>query len=383
LSDMQRYRIFWLAGENSGDLHASLVMRKLNLSVPYIKHYGIGGKRMQAEGLEQLFPFERFSLMGFAEVIKHLGFLYKVEARLKRSFSVDKPDLAILVDYPGLNLRVAKFADDARVPVLYFICPQFWAWNHKRVYKLKYNTRHVACILPFEKELLDIHNVTGSFVGHPIAEEVKLELDRDAFASFYGLDTEKRWIGFLPGSRMLEIERMLPVYLDATKGMGTGSYEYLFSKAQSVEHNRFLQIIHQSGINKTRIIDGYTYEMMKYCDFIVSTSGTATLEAAYMGTPMLIVYKSSTLSYWIARHLIRIKRIGLPNIILEKDAVPELLQNDVTPANISRIVVEIMNDGDKYRSMQSELAAIKSLLGGVSASGEMVRLIRRMLKIDE
>ena len=380
---MQQYRIFWLVGENSGDLHASMVMRKLNQSVPYIKHYGIGGKRMQAEGLEPLFPFERFSLMGFAEVIKHLGFFFKVESRLKRSFSEDKPDLAILVDYPGLNLRVAKFADDARIPVLYFICPQFWAWKHKRVYKLKYYTRHVACILPFEKELLDIHNVTGSFVGHPIAEEVKLELDREAFASFYGLDNVKRWIGFLPGSRMLEIERMLPVFLGAAKLMNAGAYEFLFSKAQSVEHHRFMQIIHQSGVYKIQIIDGYNYEMMKYCDFIVSTSGTATLETAFMGTPMLIVYKASTISYLVARHLVRINRIGLPNIIMEKDAVPELLQDDVTPGNISRIVEDIMNDTNQYRSMQSDLASIKSLLGGISASGEMVRLIRRMLKIDE
>ncbi|MBM4403729.1 MAG: lipid-A-disaccharide synthase [Candidatus Cloacimonetes bacterium] len=380
---MKQFRIFWLAGENSGDLHAAVVMRKLNQSVPYIQHYGIGGKRMQAEGLEPLFPYERFSLMGFAEVIKHLGFFYKVESRLKRSFSEDKPDLAILVDYPGLNLRVAKFADDARVPVLYFICPQFWAWKHKRVYKLKYNTRHVACILPFEKELLDIHNVTGSFVGHPIAEEIKLELDRDAFAAFYGLDARKRWVGFLPGSRMLEIERMLPVFLEASQGLDDGSLEFLFSKSQSIDHRRFMQIIHQSGAAKAHIIDGYNYELMKYSDFIVSTSGTATLETAYLGTPLLIAYKTSPISYRIARRLVRIKRVGLPNIVLEKDAVPELLQDAVTPANISRIVREYLTDRELYNAMKQDLAEIKSLLGGLSASAEMVRLIRLMLKIDE
>ncbi len=380
---MKQYRIFWLAGENSGDLHASLVMRKLNQSVPYIRHYGIGGKRMQAEGLEPLFPFERFSLMGFAEVIRHLGFFYKVETRLKQSFVKDRPDLAILVDYPGLNLRVARFADDARVPVLYFICPQFWAWKHKRVYKLKYNTRHVACILPFEKELLDIHNVTGSFVGHPIAEEIKLDLDRDAFANFFGLDANKRWLGFLPGSRMSEIERMLPVFLEAIAHFDPIAYEFLVSKAQSIDHRKFMQIVHQAGAARIRIIDGYNYEMMKYCDFMISTSGTATLETAYLGTPLMIAYKTSPLSYWIARRLVRVKRIGLPNIILEKDIVPELLQDQVTPLNISRTALEILSVPAAYSRMRQELSSIKSLLGSISASGEMVRLIRRMLKIDE
>ncbi len=380
---MKQYRIFWLAGENSGDLHASLVMRKLNQSVPYIRHYGIGGKRMQAEGLEPLFPFERFSLMGFAEVIRHLGFFYKVEARLKQSFVKDKPDLAILVDYPGLNLRVARYADDARVPVLYFICPQFWAWKHKRVYKLKFNTRHVACILPFEKELLDIHNVTGSFVGHPIAEEIKLDLDRAAFANFFGLDTNKRWLGFLPGSRMAEIERMLPVFLESIAHFDPSAYEFLVSKAQSIDHRKFMQIVHHAGSARIRIIDGYNYEMMKYCDFMISTSGTATLETAYLGTPLMIAYKTSLLSYWIARRLVRVKRIGLPNIILEKDIVPELLQDQVTPLHISRTALEILSDPEAYSRMRQELNSIKSLLGSISTSGEMVRLIRRMLKIDE
>jgi lipid-A-disaccharide synthase len=153
------YKIFWLAGESSGDLHASLVMRELNRSVQNVRHIGIGGTLMQREGLKALFPFDRFAIMGFVEVVKHLFFFMDVERTIKKTLAKERPDLAILVDYPGLNLRIARLADDLRVPVLYFISPQFWAWKRKRVYKLKDNVRHVACILPFEKELLDIYNV--------------------------------------------------------------------------------------------------------------------------------------------------------------------------------------------------------------------------------
>jgi lipid-A-disaccharide synthase len=174
-------------------------MNHLNKEIPYIRHTGIGGSRMKAEGLKQLFPFERFAVMGFIEVLKHLRFFLQVEKAIKKQFRNEKPDLVILVDYPGLNLRIAKLACDFAIPVLYFIVPQFWAWKHNRVYQLKDYTRQIACILPFEEELLRIHNINATYVGHPIAEEINFELDRDGFARFYGLDPKKSWIGFDPG----------------------------------------------------------------------------------------------------------------------------------------------------------------------------------------
>ncbi len=377
------FTVFWLVGENSGDLHASLVMKSLNAGIPGLRHVGIGGARMQAEGLRPLFPFQRFNVMGFTEVVGQLGFFLKVENSLRRFFAREKPDLAILVDYPGLNLRVANIADNQRIPVLYFICPQFWAWKHERVYKLRASVRHVACILPFEEELLSIHSVSATYVGHPIAEEVAYELDRSGFASFYDLDESKRWLGFLPGSRDNEVRRMLPVFLEAAARFDPNVFEILVSKAQTVSHQLFMEMVESAGLKNLRVIDGYRYEMMKYSELLVSTSGTATLEAAYIGTPLFIGYKASPLSYAIGRRLVRVKRIGLPNIVLDRDLLPELIQNDLNPENIQRQALSFLDDPAKMRSTQEELGRLKDILGGKQTSAEMLKLVRELLQIND
>jgi len=373
--------IFWLVGESSGDLHASLVMKSLNEQVPGLKHVGIGGPKMQALGLKPLYPFNRFAVMGFVEVLKHLFFFWKVELGIKRFLNREKPDLAILVDYPGLNLRIANIADHARIPVLYFICPQFWAWKHERVFKLKALTRHVACILPFEKEMLDIHTINSTYVGHPISEEISIELDRASFAAFYNLDPNKQWLGFLPGSRNSEIQRMLPVFLQTAGRFDPDQYEFLFSKSRGVDHHNYMDLIEAHKGPQIHIIDGYTYEMMKYCGFIISTSGTATLECAFIGTPVLIGYKANPISYQIGRRLVRVKRIGLPNIVLDQDLLPELVQDDLSPAKIHSIVSGIMNDPEKMKAIKTELHRLKSLLSSPKPSSEMPKLIRTMLGV--
>ncbi|MCB5229897.1 MAG: lipid-A-disaccharide synthase [Candidatus Cloacimonetes bacterium] len=380
---IRRYHIFWLVGENSGDLHASLVMKSLNAQIPDIRHTGIGGPRMQALGLKPLYPFHRFAVMGFVEVLRHLFFFWKVEAGIKRHLKREKPDLVILVDYPGLNLRIANITEHQRLPVLYFICPQFWAWKHERVFKLKQRTNHVACILPFEKEMLDIHNINSSYVGHPISEEIQIELDREAFARFYKLDPAKQWLGFMPGSRNSEIQRMLPTFLEAAAKFDPQRYEFLFSKARSVDHQLYMDIISSHKDVRTHIVDGYTYEMMKYSSFMISTSGTATLECAYLETPVLIGYKANPISYLIGRRLVRVKRIGLPNIVLDKDVLPELVQNDLTPQSIFDTVTTILNDPQRLADIRKELSLLRGMLSTPRPSEEMPRLISKMLNIDE
>jgi len=373
--------IFWLVGESSGDLHASLVMKSLNEQVPDLIHTGIGGPRMQALGLRSLYPFKRFAVMGFVEVLKHVFFFWRVEQGIKRFLKRSRPDLVILVDYPGLNLRIANIADHARIPVLYFICPQFWAWKHERVFKLKAMTRHVACILPFEKEMLDIHTINSTYVGHPIAEEIKFELDRASFAAFYKLDPNKQWLGFMPGSRNSEIKRMLPVFLRTSARFEEDKYEFLFSKARGVDHQFYMDIIGCHKGNKINIIDGYTYEMMKYSEFVISTSGTATLECAFIGTPVLIGYKANPISYQIGRRLVRVKRIGLPNIVLDQDLLPELVQDDLNPERIHSIVSGILADPERMKAMRTELYRLKGMLSSPKPSVEMPKLIRTMLGV--
>jgi lipid-A-disaccharide synthase len=242
--------------------------------------------------------------------------------------------------------------------------------------------RHVACILPFEKELLDIHNVPCSYVGHPIAEEVHFQLEKEEFARFYGLNPNKKWIGFFPGSRNNELIRMLPVFLETIQGWDSSEHEFLFSKAKSVSHQFYLDLLEKSKDKKASIIDGYTYEMMKYCDFLIVTSGTATLEAAYIGTPLLIVYKTSPISYQIGKYLVRIKRIGLPNIVMDDDVLPEMVQSEVNAPNIHKTANEIMNDPERYARIKDKLKTIKALLGEKKATTQMSLLIQDLLRID-
>ncbi len=375
------FHIFWLAGENSGDLHASLVMKSLNAAIPSLHHSGIGGPRMQREGLKPLFPFSKFNVMGFAEVLGRLGFFWKVERFLDTFFRDDRPDLAILVDYPGFNLRIARLADSHRVPVLYYICPQFWAWKHNRVFQLRDHVRHVACILPFEPELLARHNVAATYVGHPIAEEISFELDRDSFASLYGLDPAKRWIGFLPGSRDNEISRMLPVYLKAARKLASQGFEILVSKALTVSRSLFTSLLENTRTAGLKVIDGYRYDLMRHSDLLVCTSGTATLDAAFIGTPMLICYKTSAFSYAIGRRLVQIKRVGLPNILLDQNLLPELIQSACTPENIVRTALSLLSDQDRLQEIKLELLKIQASLSEPYPSLEMPRLVKDLLDV--
>ena len=202
--------IFWIAGENSGDLHASYVMKELQ---DYgFNHVGIGGYQMQKRGLQVLFPFNRFNVMGFWEVLKHLRFFAKVEKFIKEYLKKNKPELVILVDYPGMNLRIAKIASELNIPVFYYICPQFWAWKHHRVKQLADYTNQVACILPFEPDLLYIHQVNSEYVGSPIVEEINIKMSKEEFGKATRLDSNKKWLSFFPGSRIDEVNKLLPIF---------------------------------------------------------------------------------------------------------------------------------------------------------------------------
>ena len=371
--------IFWSAGENSGDLHASMVLKALKERGLYYKHIGIGGHRMQAEGFSPLFPFKKFSLIGFWEVVQSLPFIWRTEKEIKKILETNKPDLIVLVDYPGFNLRLAKTAYDLDIPVLYFICPQFWAWRHSRVNQLKEYVNFLALILPFEKELLDIHRVDSEYVGHPIAEEISIEVSREHFAETFGLDPGKKWLGFMPGSRDTEIKKILPAFIAAIKRFPSDEYQFLISKSHTVNNELFMSYIPETLSKRAFVIDGYMYEMIKYSHFMAVTSGTATLETAYIGTPFIIVYKTSQISYSIARKLIRIKRIGLPNIILEDDVVPELIQNQVTGENIKQIMSEYLNDQIAYKKMTTELLKVQDILREKKASREVAAIIERMI----
>ena len=246
---MKNKRIFWIAGENSGDLHASIVLKELNKRFSNIENFGIGGEKMKSQGFRTIFPFERFAVMGFIEVVQHLTFFAGVEKQIKKTFKKNPPDLVILVDYPGLNMRIAKLAKQFHIPVLYFIVPQFWAWKYKRIFKLQKYTDHIAYILPFEGKHFSKHNIAASFVGHPISEEISIKLSKEEFAHKNDLDPNKKWLGFLPGSRNAEIKNMLPQFIDSIEMFDPDKYEFLISQATSVSTKLFQKILNRTNNN--------------------------------------------------------------------------------------------------------------------------------------
>lgn len=373
--------IFWIAGENSGDLHASYVIKSLNQSTYNYQHIGIGGYHMQTNGLKSLFPFNRFNVMGFTEVIKHLSFFKDVEKKIKKIFETQKPDLIVLVDYPGLNLRIAKMAYDYDIPVFYYICPQFWAWKHHRVNQLSDYTKKVACILPFEPELLHIHRVEAEYVGHPIVEEINVKVSKDEFFKNFNLNPEKKVISFFPGSRLNEVEKLLPIYLNTIKIMDANDYQFMISRASTIKEATFYELInrHFNDVHRLKIVSANNYEMMTYSDFLVLKSGTSTLEATYIGTPGIICYKANPLSYLIGKNIVKIKYIGLPNILLDQALIPELIQQEVNPKNIKSYIEKALNNPLYYQDLKNEMDTIKKILGNKSASNECAKLIIDLL----
>ena len=373
-------KIFWLAGEKSGDIHAAGAMAECNRLIGDIKHIGVGGPAMVMQGLKPMFKFNRFQVMGFLEVVKHLAFFRKVEKDILKLFKTDPPDLAIMVDYPGLNMRIARLAELHDIPVLWYICPQFWAWKFKRIYKLRDYTRHVACILPFEEEILRRHRLNVTYTGHPIAEEIEIKTSKSEFSKRYGLNPDKQWIGFFPGSREMEIKRLLPVHLDAVKKMPPGNYEFLISEADSVDSKLFDKIVEKSGVSNFHVINQDNYDMMKHCDFLTITSGTATIEAAYIGTPSLITYKANRMSYEIGKRIIKIDKIGLPNIIMDEIVFPELIQDDANGKKIADTIMLHLSKKELLDRTRSKLNKLHGLLGDRKSSETVAEIARKLLE---
>ncbi|MDP8221038.1 MAG: lipid-A-disaccharide synthase [Candidatus Stygibacter frigidus] len=371
--------IFWLVGEKSGDIHASCVLEYCNVTHPDWYHFGVGGRLMEQQGFHSQFPFSRFNIMGFVEVIKHLRFFVGVEKKIEMILLKQKPDAVVLVDYPGLNMRIAKMAKSFKIPVIYYICPQFWAWKKHRIFQLRDYSDAIGYILPFEGDYFADSQIKATYTGHPISEEISITSTREDFGKKYDLDPECKWIAFFPGSRDNEIKKLLPVYLKTIKMLQPHGYQFLLSKADTITESLFNKYLNSFNISKLKVIEGRNYEMMKHADFVCVKSGTTTLETAWLGTPFILCYKTNWLSFLIGRFFVKIKWIGLPNIILNKSVIPELIQQEANAGNISTKINYYLNDKSSYDHMKKELHYLHELLGKKSASREVTKLIEQQV----
>ncbi len=345
-------RVMIIAGEASGDLHGSGVVRELKRLQPSVEIFGVGGDRMQQAGMDTIYHIRELGFMGFVEVLKHLPFLKTMEHTLEQIVKFKKPDVLVLIDYPGFNLRFARIAKRYGVKIVYYISPQVWAWHKSRVKKMRAFIDAMLVIFPFEVDFYQAEKIPVKFVGHPLLEVLESKLDRKGFCKLFGIDEKKKIIALLPGSRKQEIEAIFPEMLSAAKQIAKKrDVEIVIGVAPTLEEQYLRTLYSVEGI---RLIKGWTYEVMANADFALVTSGTATLETACFETPMFIVYKTSWLTYLIGRAVIQLKHIGLVNIVAGETIAPEFIQHRASGNILAREAVKLLNDPQKLAAMKAE-----------------------------
>ncbi|GAB5538528.1 MAG: lipid-A-disaccharide synthase [Salibacteraceae bacterium] len=355
-------RIFILAGEPSGDLHGSNLVKELFDAQPDLIIKCWGGDRMEKEGAVVLKHVNDLAFMGFIEVAANLSSILNNFKTCKLQIEDFQPDLVVFIDYPGFNLRMAKFVSNLNIPSAYYISPQIWAWKESRVKKIKRFIDHVFVILPFEKDFYAKHGIDARFVGHPLLDELNaLEIDQDGFRKKFNL-SDSPIIAVLPGSRTQEIRKILPLIRHVQGAFPI--HQVVVSKVKWQSESLY-EDAQQHGIT---ILEGSTYELLANSDAAIVTSGTATLETALLNTPQVVVYKGNWFSITIARMLVKIKFISLVNLVLDKEAVKELIQGDANSINIIRELEKIVTGGKKRSALLDDYNQLAHKLGGKGAS---------------
>jgi len=378
-------KYYIIAGEASGDLHGSNLIAALKKKDPSAAIRCWGGDKMQSAGATLVKHYKELAFMGFLEVIKNLPTILKNIKVCKADILQYKPTALILIDYPGFNLRIAKWAKEQGIPVIYYISPQVWAWKENRVKLIKKCVDKMLVILPFEKDFYNKWNYEVEYVGHPLVEVVdrfSLTVDRnerltpnnDQPTGPGGRSTG--YIALLPGSRQQEILKKLPIMLEVAKHFP--GYQFVVAKAPGMDEHFYAELL--APYKNVSSVVNKTYELLVQSKAALVTSGTATLETALFGVPEVICYKGSTFSYQIAKRLINIKFIGLVNLIMDKEVVKELIQDELTVENLKHELNLLLTDETKKQQLQQDYTSLKNLLGkGGHASANAAESIHSYL----
>ena len=371
-------KILISAGEASGDIHAAAVTAALKKIDSSVEVFGMGGDALRAAGGEVLFDIKDHGVMGFVEVIKKLPDLFKLRSDFARVMDERKPDCLVVVDYPGFNMKLAKVAHDKGIPVVSYIAPSAWAWNKGRAKNVAKIVDKVACIFPFEYDVYKEAGAPVEFVGHPLLDIVKPAWERTEAEAWVGKQPGHPLVLLMPGSRLMEIEKMLPNLLAGAKLLKKQLPEVQFAmpRAGTIPLELLQSKIKASGLD-IKITEGHNYDLFSVADLALATSGTVTLEAALCGLPSIIVYRTSALNAFIARRVINIPNIGLPNIVAGRQILPELLQEEFTPANVAKTAVELLAP-ERRPQLEADLAFMKARLGEPGAVKRVAQLILRI-----
>lgn len=370
-------KILISAGEASGDLYgAQLIValrRRARKDDEPLEFQGVGGDSMRAAGCEIIVDSRHLAVVGMTEIVGQLPRIYSEFRKLLRAVdqTAQKPNVAIVIDSPAFNFRVARELHARGIPVIYFVAPQLWAWREYRVKRIQKWIKKVLCIFPFEEDFYRKYQVDTEYVGHPLADMSKPEISREHYARQNGLDAARTWIALLPGSRRKEVQAHLSEMMKAAVMVGEGAaYQFLFPVASNLDVAWFQKVMKDAaarlGISEARLADMVPVKnaaaALLHSRAAVVTSGTATVEAALMGVPFVVVYRLSPLTFFAAKRLVKVPHVAMPNLIAGREIIPELLQDDFTAENIVRHLQQIIHDGESRTQMLAGLAEVQARL---------------------
>ncbi|MBI1925301.1 lipid-A-disaccharide synthase [Candidatus Poribacteria bacterium] len=363
--------IMIVAGEPSGDLHASRVAAKLKALSPDVVLFGMGGDGMAQAGVDLIYHIRDSAVMGIGEVLTSLPTFLMKRRNLKRIIRERSPNAVLLVDFAEFNMGLARFAHQLGIPVIYYIPPKAWAWRGGRAKKIAKTTTVVVSIFPFEAEFYQRAGANVKFVGHPLLDFARTDLSCEGARRWLGLREDAPVMGLMPGSRRREVDGLLPIMLEVAHQIRQTlpDCQFILPLAPSIAPASLPEMPF------VKTVTGAVYEAMRASDVMLIASGTATLEAACLGTPMIVVYKMSLLTWWVAKALVKLKHSGLPNIIAGREIVPELLQDEVQAERITPIALELLRDAKKREAQQAELRKVYEQLGDPGAVERTAELV--------
>jgi lipid-A-disaccharide synthase len=369
------------AGESSGDQHAANMFLELKKHQPDIKGFGMGGAKMALAGIDIRYDSGSIGVIGVVEVLKHYSEIRRALKLIQQLVSTERPDLLVCVDYKEFNLKLARFAKQCGVKVLFYVSPQVWAWRPGRVKTYGKAIDMMAVIFPFETTYYDAENVPVRYVGHPSVDKVHPQRSRLEDMAIFNLDEGNPVIGLLPGSRANEINRLLPIMLAAAEILQARipGIQFMLPQADSISDELLESYMRQSLV-KITVIKNQPYDVIQCCDVVMTTSGTATIEIALLTVPMVITYKLAALTYWLGRWLVNTPFIGLPNIILGKGFIKELIQYEATSENLAEEIQRILTDKFYADQMRDNLNQVKQQLGHGGGSKNMAELALEIMK---
>ena len=375
------YTVLFSAGESSGDQHAAHMFQELQKLCPSVKGMGMGGNKMRQAGIDIRFDSSGIGVIGLVEILKHYAEIRLALQVMKQTLMDEKPDLLICVDYKEFNLKLARFAKKLGVKVLFYVSPQVWAWRSGRVVTYGKAIDMMAVIFPFETAYYEAKNVPVRYVGHPSVDKVHPLYSKAEDLQRFGLDAKRPIVGILPGSRSNEIKRMLPVMLQAAAQLAQrhADMQFLLPQADSVDDGILHEHLQNSSL-PINVIKQQAYDVIQCCDAVMTTSGTASLEIALLGVPMLIAYRLSPLTYWLGKQLVKIPFIGLPNIIAGRAVVKELIQHEASAENMALEIERLLNDQNYRADCLKGLQQVKQRLGEGGGSKNMAELALEMLE---